>query len=210
MSVSLLGLGLIVAGTSLGSFVIGAVLGSTSKKPTPKPEPPPLPPGTMEIDLRYTCHPEKLFALVEQDMSVFGGDEKVEVQLYIECRRGWRNMDNQRMGDIHTRSGMLADALRDVLMDDDSPLTDHTNNDRQDHYAEINAHARKVGFTTRKLRWIDSDSPLNFRLTGRITDVREKQKDQVFEDPAKLAAEKEVDELVRHHAAITKKAPAAN
>lgn len=157
--------------------------------------------GGVELDFRYTAYPEVLFRLLERDLAVLGPQDRVHLHLLVEAKQGWNGPWTWQPLPIHGRVEDVLHAVRFLLMEVESPLTTTESMSRQydeEDYPEIHAWGERTGLTT--LRWADSDSPLVFRLTGRIWDVPEPEEMPEVE-PLRKAAQQEVEELAQRHSA---------
>ena len=168
--------------------------------------------GTVDLELSYTCHPEKLFGLLERDLRVLEGSDRVVLD--IEATRFYKSSwedsfpsgrMSQRFGPVHGTVTELPDALRHVLMDDDSPLIRNSRNDRQRGHSEIRGWSKRTLMTDR-LSWSDSDSALTFHITGQIRnphdDIEDEPTGDSEDEEARRAADAEVN-AIAHKARIS-------
>jgi hypothetical protein len=182
------------------SFLFGLVRGSSEER---KSESHVTELGTVDLELSYTCHPDHLFAAIERDISVLDLDDRIVFDVYVRPVRsqGWKKAFPNGSGavtyvSLHGSVGDLPNILRALLMDDDSPLTVRSSNERQRHRNEIRSWAKRSGMGT-QLSWLDSDSPLTITIRGHIRNLDgddptlEVDKDTA----ARHAAEAEVDAL---------------
>lgn len=157
--------------------------------------------GEVNIDLRYTCHPERFFRLLERDLAVLDQNDVVDLEVVVKAPQGWDKLkfETNKFPRVYGKVCDAADHIRALLMDDDSPLVWGQQNRRQANFGEIRGWARKTDQGTH-LSWRDSDSPLLFRVTGSIQNTSQNDEEPSLEREA-IDAVREVDDLVRKHGA---------
>jgi hypothetical protein len=190
--------------------LVGFTFGHMSKRtPAPAMAPPPeTEEGTLVLELSYTCHPERFFLMLERDLAALDHSDRMVIDVRIErINRGWEDAFKKQGilfgGPIHGTVPDVVDALRHLLMDDDSSLTRTKANERQGKFhPEIRAWAKRSGMGG-YLSWVDSDSPLTFIVTGKVRNNRldEDEPTMDLDEAARRKAEAEVEALT-HKARI--------
>lgn len=159
-------------------------------------------PGTVNIELSYTVHPDDFFELLEADLTLFNPNDRVDLRIRARVLQGWKKTTKRlfHFGPIHGPAHQVVQAAKALLMDDDSPLTSISKTFRQKNQ-KIRAWGNTSGI---ELSWIDSDSVMLLTVTGTITSppASEKAEEAATEVDLDLAhAEEEVDQLTRSHRA---------
>lgn len=160
-------------------------------------------PDEVQLDLRYTCHPEQFFRRLERDLAALDPSRRVSVSVTVHVIQGWPDVAQKHLtfGPVYGQAADAADSVRALMMDDHSPLVQKTDrNVRQDTFKEIRAWSKKSNLDR---YWLDSDSPLVLQVSGTVrVGPGEAETSEVALDPEKLKAEQEVDAIMKRHQAI--------
>lgn len=193
LAASLIVYGVVCAGVGV---LVGHALGARKRKLSH--------PGELAFDATYFAHPERLFKQVDADLDVLSGNDRLDVTVRVELKKGWEQVKRRRRAwdlRLHGSPAQIKQGLRAALMDDDCRLIAKGNNNRQNDatHPELFNHRKESQV---RISWWDSDSPVKVTIRARVRGPAVLPVER--EDPALIAAREEVNDhlaeaLAKYH-----------